>query len=85
MRVKHYSKDDLQKAMDEGDCGLMLKIITAENVRKCPHFIFDPDHYKQDGTCLCFDKDHQEKLKTAAAIRHNKYKQVAVRQKGARP
>ncbi|MEI8172715.1 MAG: hypothetical protein WCH07_04425 [Deltaproteobacteria bacterium] len=58
-----------------------VKIIKSETINKCPHFIFDPDHYKQDGTCLCFDNDHQEQLRTAAAIRHEKYKQVAMRKR----
>lgn len=61
-----------------------VKIIKSETIRKCPHFILAPDHYKEDGSCLCFDLGHQEKLRTEREIRSNKYKQVAMRQKEAR-
>jgi hypothetical protein len=26
---------------------------------KCPHFIMDPVHYRDDGTCRCNDPDHK--------------------------
>jgi hypothetical protein len=84
MRARNCTKDDSQKTIDIGDYGVMIKIITAETINKCPHFIFDPDHYKEDGSCLCFDLGHQEKLRTEREIRSNKYKQVAMRQKEAR-
>jgi hypothetical protein len=84
MRVNNCTKDDLQKARDAVDSGAMIKIITAETIRKCPHFIWAPDHYKEDGSCLCFDLGHQEKLRKERAIRSSKYKQVAMRQKEAR-
>lgn len=41
-------------------------------ISKCPSFIFDPAHYKQDGSCLCFDKDHQNLKKAERAIRREK-------------
>lgn len=84
MRAKNNTENDLQKAMDAVDCDVVVKMITAETIRKCPYLIFAPDHYKQDGSCLCFDKDHQEKLRKEREIRSNKYKQVAMRQKGVR-
>lgn len=24
-------------------------------IRQCPHYIFDPDHFRADGSCKCFD------------------------------
>ena len=28
----------------------------------CPHVIFDPDHYRPDGTCKCDDPVEQAKM-----------------------
>lgn len=30
-------------------------IWTRINPRKCPHFIFNPVHYREDGSCKCGD------------------------------
>ena len=40
-----------------------VRTLSQETIKKCPRFLFDPDHYKADGTCLCFDKDVQAKKK----------------------
>jgi len=29
----------------------------------CPHFIFMPEHYREDNTCRCNDKAHTEMRK----------------------
>lgn len=49
---------------DETHRAVIDKLENAhEMIKKCPICSFDPDHYKADGTCLCFDEGHQDKLK----------------------
>ncbi len=48
------------------------KGITFGTIRKCPHCIMVPKHYKADGTCLCFDQVHQAILKNQRAKRTEK-------------
>jgi len=33
----------------------------------------DPGHYKEDGTCLCFDKDEQERILAEKRLRREKF------------
>ena len=40
-----------------------VRVLKQAWIEKCPRFIFSPEHYKADGTCLCFDKEHQNKIK----------------------
>lgn len=39
---------------------MTFRTLTAEQIRACPHFIMDPDHYDPDGRCRCTDPDHDE-------------------------
>ena len=46
-----------------GPEGLMnVRVISQEVIQKCPLCILVPEHYKADGTCLCFDKSTQDKI-----------------------
>jgi len=58
-----------------------VRVISQEVIQKCPLCILVPEHYKADGTCLCFDSDEQAKIlaerlarraKTLAAIERQK-------------
>ena len=49
-----------------------VRCLSMATVEKCPHFIMDPDHYKADGTCLCFDGAHQDKLRKERQARTDK-------------
>jgi hypothetical protein len=49
-----------------------VRYLSHETIAKCPLCIFDPDHYKADGTCLCFDKEHQDKLRADRKARREK-------------
>uniref|UniRef100_A0A6H1ZYB4 Uncharacterized protein n=1 Tax=viral metagenome TaxID=1070528 RepID=A0A6H1ZYB4_9ZZZZ len=47
-------------------------IMKQAMIMKCPSFIMAPEHYKADGSCLCFDQAHQEKLRSARKTRTEK-------------
>lgn len=34
-----------------------MRKIRQSDVAACPHFILVPEHYREDGTCLCDDPD----------------------------
>ena len=55
----------------EGD-GFKVYTMARGMVGRCPSFILAPEHYKADGTCLCFDKGHQAKLAAERAERKAK-------------
>jgi len=37
-----------------------FRVIKQSDLRKCPHVIFNPVHYRDDGTCRCNDPKHTE-------------------------
>jgi hypothetical protein len=39
--------------------GPIIRVLSNDSVRRCPWFIFDPDHYRDNGTCRCDDPDHE--------------------------
>uniref|UniRef100_A0A6M3LNT3 Uncharacterized protein n=1 Tax=viral metagenome TaxID=1070528 RepID=A0A6M3LNT3_9ZZZZ len=47
-------------------------IMKRAMIMKCPSLIMAPEHYKADGSCLCFDQAHQARLKTARKARTEK-------------
>jgi len=56
-------QEHAQLAVDRLNQGATcFRTITRAQIMRCPLTIFDPDHYKPDGTCLCFDIEHQDKL-----------------------
>jgi hypothetical protein len=40
-----------------------VRVLADDWIMHCPIMSFDPYHYKEDGTCLCFNKKHQDKIK----------------------
>lgn len=60
------NSDDGSVTFSEGSVeGDKLKITNVRTLRqsvmrKCPHFIMVPGHYRADDTCRCNDKDHTE-------------------------
>jgi len=52
--------------------GGKVVIMKQAMIMKCPSFIMAPEHYKADGTCLCFDQEHQARLKSARKARTEK-------------
>ena len=49
-----------------------VRYLSQGTIAKCPSFIFNPNHYKADGTCLCFDKEHQDKLRAERKARRER-------------
>ena len=37
-----------------------VKTIQQSSIGNCPHFIFDPGHYRDNETCRCDDPSHLE-------------------------
>ena len=37
-----------------------VRTIQQSSIGNCPHFIFDPGHYREDETCRCNDPSHTE-------------------------
>lgn len=51
------------KVIEERESGTIVREISQETIAKCPMFSFDPDHYLPNGSCLCYDKEHQARLR----------------------
>ena len=37
-----------------------VRLIKQSDIAACPHFIFVPSHYRDDGSCRCNDADAVE-------------------------
>jgi hypothetical protein len=37
-----------------------VRTIQQSSIGNCPHFIFDPGHYREDETCRCNDPSHTD-------------------------
>jgi len=35
----------------------LFRTLSSAAIRDCDHYILDPDHYRENGTCLCDDPD----------------------------
>ena len=61
-----------------------VRMIKQSDIAKCPLFILVPEHYKADGTCLCFDPDEKARIRAERETRREKYMNVAARQAAKR-
>jgi len=61
-----------------------VRIIKQSDIMKCPLCIMVPEHYKADGTCLCFDKAEQSRIVKERLARRAKTLAAIERQKGRR-
>jgi hypothetical protein len=39
-----------------------VRHIQQSDIGACPHVIFDPSHYRPDGSCKCDDADERAKM-----------------------
>lgn len=47
--------------LDEHGNSTLVRTISSESIRACPHYILEPFHYRQPGdTCRCDDPKHVE-------------------------
>ena len=46
--------------------------------RRCPFLIWNPDHYRQDGSCMCNDEEHRKKVMRSWGYRAADFKRVGV-------
>jgi len=44
------------------DNNLSVFTISQAAIKRCPHFILVPDHYRYDNTCRCDDPTHIEMI-----------------------
>jgi len=58
-----------------------VRFIKQSDIMKCPLCIMVPEHYKTDGTCLCFDKGEQDRIRAERLARRAKTLAAIERQK----
>ena len=39
-----------------------IKVLKQSDIGKCKFFIFDPSHYREDGSCKCDDAAHRRMM-----------------------
>lgn len=61
-----------------------VRVISQEVIQKCPLCILVPEHYKNDGTCLCFDKAEYYRIVKERLARRAKTLAAIARQKGGK-
>jgi hypothetical protein len=61
-----------------------VRVIKQSQVMNCPRFILVPEHYKKNGTCLCFDADEISRILAERQIRRVKYEYIIARQAAKR-
>jgi hypothetical protein len=61
---------------------MIIYTITANMLKRCPHTIMIPEHYRQDGTCLCFDKRAIDKKQAEREKRRAMINRIVEEQKG---
>ncbi len=48
--------------LNENGIYTKTKTLQADAICNCSHYIFDPLHYYEDGSCRCNDKNHKEMI-----------------------
>jgi hypothetical protein len=48
------------------------------NPSRCPFFIWNPEHYRQDGSCMCDDPAHRKNVMRFWGYRAADFKRVGV-------
>ena len=61
-----------------------VRVLKYANIMKCPRSIMVPKHYKENGTCLCFDADEIARILAERQIRRVKYENIIARQAAKR-
>jgi hypothetical protein len=72
--AREFMSGDLEAAMErhrtgaphpshETPSGAYVRTMKQRDLLKCPFAIFDPTHYREDGTCKCNDPMHRELMK----------------------
>jgi hypothetical protein len=66
VNIKGVNKMEIMFLKGNGiDASGMLQVELTRSLPQaalanCPHFIFMPEHYREDNTCRCNDKAHKE-------------------------
>jgi len=68
-------------SLDSNGNVLKRSTLSSAMIKMCPIFSFDPDHYLPGGSCKCFDKKEQARLK---ADREKRRIKLAKSQKGVK-
>ncbi len=55
-----------------------VRMIKQSDIGKCPFVIFDPSHYRDDGTCKCNDPEHREMMKREWEYTDDDFKRAGV-------
>jgi hypothetical protein len=60
---------NLQEAVDKLISGrIQFRTLSKAMTMNCPLCIYDPGHYRDDGTCRCYDKEQQAKTTTKKKV-----------------
>ena len=57
---------------------MTFRMMKQSNILKCPFVIMMPDHYREDGSCLCNDADHRKNV----MMKEWEYKESDFKKKG---
>ncbi len=61
-----------------------VREIPQSVLRRCPFFILDQDHYREDGTCKCNDPEYRKTVMYAWGYRVADFRRVGILPKRAR-
>ena len=50
-----------------------VRHISYADIKRCPHTILLPEHYREDGTCRCDDPDYPEMIEAGYEWRDGRW------------
>ena len=53
-----------------------VRFLNQSSIAKCPFYIFDITHYREDGTCKCNDPEHQKFMIKNWGYKKSSFKKV---------
>ena len=61
---------------------MQFRIMRQSDMLKCPFYIMDMFHYRDDGTCKCDDADERAKMIREWGYRKRDFKGIPLRNSG---
>ncbi len=56
-----------------------IRSIKQSDIGRCPHVILLPEHYREDGSCLCDDPDHRKRMIKEWGYTKRSFKDIPLR------
>ena len=57
----------------------LIRILKQADLAKCRFCIFDPSHYREDGTCKCDDPEHRKMIIKNWGYKKSHFKGIPLR------